>query len=122
MGSSFQNSPQHPPNYTMMKLVVVAACLVAVSLAAPQTKNEFTCDLCKDIITDIDEFLVSDQTEQDIVEFVQQICAALGAIISGFEATCNFLIQSQLPEIIEGIVNDNLNPEQVCTDILFACP
>jgi len=107
----------------MMKFLLAFACLVAVSMAAvPQTKNAFTCDLCKDIITDLDEFLVSEQTEQDIIDFVKEICAALGALISGLEATCNFLVQSQLPEIIEGIVNDNLNPEQVCTDILVACP
>merc|ERR1711909_237768 len=88
----------------------------------PSPKNAFTCDLCVDIITDIDEFLTSDTTEQQIVDFVKEICAALGALISGLEETCNFLVQSQLPEIIEGIVNDNLNPTQVCTDIMGACP
>ena len=51
-----------------------------------------------------------------------QICSALGAIIDGFEATCNLLVTSQLPAIIEGFVNDNLNPTQVCTDIMGACP
>ncbi len=42
-----------------------------------------------------------------------QLCDVLDALIPGFGATCNFLIQSQLPGIIDGLVNDNLNPEQV---------
>merc|ERR1712133_71966 len=109
-------------NTYKMKVLIALACLLAVALASPSPKNAFTCDLCVDIITDIDEFLTSDTTEQQIVDFVKEICAALGALISGLEETCNFLVQSQLPEIIEGIVNDNLNPTQVCTDIMGACP
>ena len=51
-----------------------------------------------------------------------QICAALGAIIDGFEATCNLLVATQLPAIIEGFVNDNMDPTSVCTDLFGACP
>ena len=50
-----------------------------------------------DIVTDIDEWLTSDKTEQEIVDFVKELCHALGSIIPGFEATCNFLMESQLP-------------------------
>jgi len=103
-----------------MKVLILLACMFASTMAAP--KNELTCTLCTDIITDLDAWLTSDKTEQEIIDFVAQICAAIGAIISGFEATCNFLIASQLPAIIEGLVNDNLNPTQVCTDVLGACP
>merc|ERR1712209_51316 len=101
-----------------MKLLLVLACVILAVSAIPQTKNELTCSICMDIMTDLDEFITSDTTEQQIVDFVKEICAALGALISGLEETCNFLVQSQLPEIIEGIVNDNLNPTQVCTDIM----
>merc|ERR1719305_1889026 len=96
----------HPATITstIMKVLILLACMFASTMAAP--KNELTCTLCTDIITD----------------FVAQICAAIGALISGFEETCNFLIASQLPAIIEGLVNDNLNPTQLCTDVLGACP
>ena len=60
--------------------------------------------------------------KQNLTFLKFQICAALGAIISGFEATCNLLVGSQLPGIIEGFVNDNLDPTQVCTEIMGACP
>ncbi len=36
-------------------------------------RNELTCDICIDIITDIDEWLTSDKTEQEIVDFVSQV-------------------------------------------------
>ena len=38
-----------------------------------------------------------------------------------FQATCNALVESQLPAIIDGLVNDNLNPQEVCVKIA-ACP
>ena len=45
-----------------------------------------------------------ENAEQEIVDFVKELCHALGQIIPGFEATCNFLIESQLPGIIDGLV------------------
>ena len=61
-----------------------------------------------DIVTDIDEWLTSDKTEQEIVDFVKELCHALGSIIPGFEATCNFLMESQLPGIIDGLVREGI--------------
>jgi hypothetical protein len=40
---------------------------------------------------------------------------------SQLQATCDALIESQLPAIIDGLVNDNLNPQEVCLKIA-ACP
>merc|ERR1712106_667656 len=77
---------------------------------------------CVDIITDLDEFLTSDTTEEEILNFVKEICHALGSLIPGFKATCNFLIESQLPAIIDGLVADNLDPTEVCTNVMGACP
>merc|ERR1712154_637810 len=108
MGTSFKSHIS-----TMKVLFIVACLLLAVSAKGlPEPRNELTCSICVDII------ITSDSTEQEIIDFVKQICSALGAIIDGFEATCNLLVTSQLPAIIEGIVNDNLNPTQVCTDIM----
>merc|ERR1712098_713166 len=109
---------KHTRIHKMIKVLSVLSCLVAVGLAAAAPRNELTCSLCTDIITDIDEFLTSETTENEIIAFVEQLCSALGQIIDGFEATCKFLVESQLPAIIEGLVNDNLKPEQICTDLL----
>merc|ERR1712106_1089437 len=106
----------------IMKVFILIASLVLAASAIPQPRNELTCDICVDIMTDLDNFITSDTTEQQIIDFVKEICHALGQIISGFEATCNLLVSSHLPAIIEGFVNDNLDPTQVCTDIMGACP
>merc|ERR1712154_720663 len=102
-----------------MGVFVLLSCLMATALCAP--KNDLTCSICVDIVTDLDNFITSDTTEQQIVEFVEQICSALGAILPDLVATCNALVESQLPSIIDGLVNDNLNPQQVCESIA-ACP
>merc|ERR1712072_3811 len=103
----------------MKAVFVLLSCLMASALCAP--KNDLTCSICIDVVTDIDNFITSDTTEQQIVEFVEQICAALGAILPDLVATCNALVESQLPAIIDGLVNDNLNPQEVCNAIA-ACP
>ena len=50
-----------------------------------------------------------------------QICKALGQILPDLEATCNALVEAQLPSIIDGLVEQNLNPQEVCNSIM-ACP
>eukprot|EP00091_Calanus_sinicus_P019413 TRINITY_DN4874_c0_g1_i4.p2 TRINITY_DN4874_c0_g1~~TRINITY_DN4874_c0_g1_i4.p2 ORF type:complete len:106 (+),score=28.58 TRINITY_DN4874_c0_g1_i4:201-518(+) len=105
-----------------MKVLILLSAFVLAASALPQTRNELTCDICMDIMTDLDNFITSESTEQEIVDFVKQICSTLGAIIPGFEDTCNLLVGSQLPAIIEGFVNDNMDPTTVCTDLFGACP
>merc|ERR1712049_4085 len=105
----------------MMKLVVLS-CLLGLALSAPKSKNELTCNICTDVINDLSEWVTSDTTEQEIIVFLEDsLCYALGLILPDLEAPCRELIEAQLPAIIEGIVNDNLNATQICTDI-FACP
>merc|ERR1712154_581801 len=83
---------------TMKVLFIVACLLLAVSAKGlPEPRNELTCSICVDIMTDLDNFITSDSTEQEIIDFVKQICSALGAIIDGFEATCNLLVTSSCP-------------------------
>merc|ERR1712211_81603 len=102
-----------------MKMLLILACAVALALGgALRPRNELTCQLCVDIVTDLDNWLTDDKTEQEIVDFVKQLCAALGQLIPGFQSTCDFLIESQLPIIIDGLVNDNLDPTTICTQTL----
>merc|ERR1712107_963338 len=70
----------------------------------------------------LDNFITSDTTEDQIVQFAKELCHALGSLLgASLEEQCNALMESQLPVIIDGLVNDNLNPQQVCTNIA-ACP
>merc|ERR1712096_324930 len=113
----------------IMKVVLVFASLLALSAAASsaqfkrlvQPKNAITCSICKDIITELDNFITSDTTEDEIVAFVEQICVALGAILPDFVVTCFALVEANLPAIINGLVEDNMDPTIIC-EMLTACP
>merc|ERR1712212_1042559 len=83
----------------------------------PEPKD-LLCDICIDVITDLDQWLTSDSTEDQIVEWIEQVCGLLSAIVP--EAICKSLIESQIPAIIDGLVNDNLNPQELCSS-LGAC-
>merc|ERR1739842_27145 len=90
----------------IMKVLLVLASLILAASALVQPRNELTCSICMDIMQDLDDFITSDTTEQQIVDAIEEICKALGALIPNFEATCNFIIQSQLPAIIDAFVHE----------------
>merc|ERR1719429_127790 len=77
--------------------------------------KDLLCDICIDVITDLDQWLTSDTTEDQIVEWIEQVCDLLSALVP--EAICKSLIESQIPAIIDGLVNDNLNPQELCGSI-----
>merc|ERR1712141_183326 len=106
----------------IMKVLLVLASLILAASALVQPRNELTCSICMDIMQDLDDFITSDTTEQQIVDAIKEICHALGQLIPNFEDTCNFIIQSQLPAIIDAFVHDNMDPTQVCTTVFGACP
>merc|ERR1719278_1190626 len=100
--------------------------LFASTLAfVPKSRNDLTCSICVDIITDLDNFITSDTTEDQIVAYAKEICHALGSLLgASLEAQCNALMEAQeaqLPGIIDQIVNNNLNPQQIC-DSIGLCP
>merc|ERR1739840_16497 len=108
-----------PKRRSKMKAALfLLSALVASSQAVPKSRNELTCSICVDIITDLDNFITSDTTEDQIVAFAKEICHALGSLLgASLEAQCNALMEAQLPGIIDQIVNDNLNPQQICDSI-----
>ena len=73
-------------------------------------------------MADIDSWITSDTTEDQIVDWFHSFCEQLGDLISpDLVATCDLVLGSQLPNIIDGLVNQNLDPQQVCQRI-GACP
>merc|ERR1711953_395461 len=100
----------------MMKLLAALLFLAGASQARGQEKG-LLCDVCVDVVTDLDNFLTSDTTIDEILKFVEEICHALGAIDPTLETLCVSLVEAQLPEIIQGLVEDNLNPSEVCAAI-----
>merc|ERR1712112_147137 len=94
----------------MKAALFLLSALVASSQAVPKSRNELTCSICIDII------------EDQIVAFFKELCHTLGSLLgASIEEQCNTLMETQLPAIIDGLVNDNLNPQQVC-DSIGMCP
>merc|ERR1712168_628606 len=104
----------------VLSLLAIFSLIVAVS-SRPKTEQELLCTVCVDVVADLAEWVTSDTTEQEIVDFVEQLCTALGSLLPDLEATCVALIESQLPAIIDGIINDYVNPQEVCNNI-GVCP
>merc|ERR1711899_419505 len=107
---------KQPTKKFRMKFTLLISALVASALAAPKTKNELTCTICVDVITDI-------TTEDQIVQFFKEICHTMGTVMGSetLEAECNAMFENNLPQIIDDLVNKNLDPLTVCTNIM-ACP
>ena len=113
-----------------LSLLIIASAAQAGKVEQPK---DLLCDICVDIVTDIDEWITSDSTMDDIIEFVEgvscetlvyilvivslaQLCSLL-SFDPTLEKICDSIIENNLPEIINGLVNDNLNPTEVCASI-----
>ena len=72
----------------MMKIALVALALVAVASAelTPRQKavshlletlenRDVFCDVCVVIIQDLDDFITSDTTEEEIIQFIENVSA-----------------------------------------------
>ena len=75
------------------------------------------CDICTFIVTEVDNVLIQAETEQAAIDLIEQICAQLDAAFPGATAACNSLVETYLPQIIEGLVNNQLSPASVCGGI-----
>ena len=49
--------------------------LLGMTNAANKQPKDLLCDVCIDVVTDIDEWLTSDQTMDDIIHFVEGVRA-----------------------------------------------
>merc|ERR1712088_1282085 len=67
----------------MKAALFLLSALVASSQAVPKSRNELTCSICIDIITDLDNFITSDTTEDQIVQFFKELCHTLGRLLGG---------------------------------------
>merc|ERR1711972_514079 len=102
-----------PVKQIKMKFALLISALVASTFAAPKANNDLTCSICVDVITDIDEFITDTTTEDQI------LASVMGS--PTLEAECNAMFENNLPQIIDDLVNNNLDPNTVCTNIGL-CP
>ena len=83
------------------------------STETKQTKVD-ACGICKHIVGTIDGMLeLGVDGIELIVKAIEAICDTFGDLIPGGPSTCTMYID-QLPQIIEDLVNNNLQPADVC--------
>ena len=105
-------------------LIVALLGSLALAYAIPTTKampKGLTCQICKVIVSKIEDLLFDGNTIDEIVHFIDDICQPLDSILQGATAACEVFIDTQLPGIIDGLVHNQLSPESVC-QLLTACP
>merc|ERR1712037_344355 len=78
----------------MKAALFLLSALVASSQAVPKSRNELTCSICIDIITDLDNFITSDTTEDQI------------SIMSSIERSFfySFFLQQHLAKLLQHLV------------------
>merc|ERR1712066_347443 len=89
----------------MLKFVVALLFLAGASQAQTIEKG-LLCDICVDVVTDLDEWLTSDATMDEILKFVEGLCHALGAIDPTLETLCVSLIEART---LEGLTDSSDN-------------
>ena len=64
----------HPPHINYLyKVLLVLASLVLAASALVRPRNDLTCSICMDIMQDLDDFITSDTTEQEIVDTIKEV-------------------------------------------------
>merc|ERR1712066_397708 len=85
-----------PVKEIKMKFALLISAFVASTFAAPKANNALTCNICVDVITDIDNFITDTTTEDQIVAFFKEICHTLGSVMGSptLEAECNAMLRT----------------------------
>ena len=65
----------HCQEFATMMMKLAAALLLLSSLVSGQAEQpkDLLCDICVDIVTDLDEWITSDSTMDDIINFVEGV-------------------------------------------------
>merc|ERR1712002_89364 len=77
----------------------------------------FACDLCVNLLTEIEEILEDQTIEDAIAHAVENLCMP---IIWAFEP-CYKIVEACLPDLIEDFTNQLGTPREFC-EVLFICP
>jgi len=83
----------------------------------PHEPKGFTCDLCVNLLTEIENILEDQTIDDAVAHAVENLCLP---IIWAFEP-CYKIVESCLPDLIEAFVNELVAPREFC-ELLFICP
>ena len=84
------------------------------------SQKDLTCDICVFVIEEIEKLALDGATIEQITQAIEQICGPLDSIVPGATHACELLIETQLPQIIDYLLNHQLSPTAICQQ-LGAC-
>merc|ERR1712243_14945 len=111
-------------NTEKMKILFFALFFISTTfgdakiLSKEKNGNVLSCTICEIILTAIDESIADPTNEQEIAEYLSQICNYVG---QNLETWCLEFITEYTDDIIDQLVNNYLDPDKVCNAI-GVCP
>jgi saposin len=98
-----------------MSIVFIALLIVSV-FSLPESKREVEqsggCSICQLVVTYVEEYIGQNQTEQEIIQNLDNLCNQLPM----FQSMCVSIVASYAPKIIEWILK-NENPQAFCSSV-----
>jgi len=94
---------------------------ISEGLSDKEPKNDVSCTTCKILVHAITNFMTDPANEATLGDNLRQICSLLFENDPVTLGECDAWIVEYTDDIIELLVNQYLDPEQVCTAIEF-CP
>merc|ERR1712241_1206445 len=88
------------------------------SISEPKPSNDLSCSLCKTVMELLDAYLTDTTSEQAVADALKEICSLLP---SPLDLECEVMITEYTDDIIELIVNQYMDPSDVCQAIGL-CP
>ena len=103
---------------SQIALLVCLFGIVAVQ-ASPLQKSEkpkdWACDVCLYVVREVDKYLANQATIDQILTIADQVCDLIGDQLPfGGVAGCKIYMQTQIPGIIQNLVENQLSPEAIC--------
>eukprot|EP00088_Acartia_fossae_P028012 TRINITY_DN28794_c0_g1_i1.p1 TRINITY_DN28794_c0_g1~~TRINITY_DN28794_c0_g1_i1.p1 ORF type:complete len:114 (-),score=7.91 TRINITY_DN28794_c0_g1_i1:232-573(-) len=102
----------------MLSIFLVISLVVSVS-AKEIKKDSLPCTLCTTLVEDLESWITSDTTEQQITDWIATACEAITQIndqFADYVNMCKLVLHAEITEILEGLIA-GYSPEKVCTDI-----
>ncbi|GIQ82653.1 saposin [Kipferlia bialata] len=102
-----------------MRVFSLVLCLLAVLYSAAAllvvpggVQGPSECAVCNLLVSQLDDFLDSNKTVDEIVEFLDSACSYLP---SSLEQECDVLVEAYIPDIMDYLVANDLDPKDLCS-------
>ena len=104
-------------SFKMKYIVFVALFATALAASFPPQQKGVACDMCKFIVNAIEEQVLNEQTEQQILDYMNTACDQLDQIMPGLSTACHNFVNNNLKKILDDLIENHMTPEEVCIQL-----